>query len=119
MFSFLKRHKPQDEFYEPEPQLTLRERAIKVFSKIESLDDIKEMMLRALESLERAHTLLTVPPACAKSMFMLEIEKYMSSMVYFAEGASSTKAGLQKFVAENPHKEIIIIDEIDKMPLKN
>jgi MoxR-like ATPase len=26
---------------------------------------------------------------------------------------------LQKFIAENPHKEIIIIDEIDKMPIQH
>src|ERR687885_1579084 len=50
---------------------------------------------------------------------MLEIEKYMSARVYFAEGASTTKAGLQRFIAENQHKEIIIIDEIDKMPLQH
>ena len=43
----------------------------------------------------------------------------MSSKVYFAEGAATSKAGLQRFIAENPHKEIIIIDEIDKMPLKD
>jgi MoxR-like ATPase len=90
-----------------------------VFSRIEGLDDIKEMMLRALESPERAHTLLIGPPACAKSLFMLEIEKCLGTKVYFAEGAATTKAGLQKFIAENPHKEIIIIDEIDKMPLKD
>ncbi|MFL6472714.1 MAG: AAA family ATPase [Nitrososphaeraceae archaeon] len=119
MFSFLKRHKLQDQSYEPEQQSTVRERAIKVFSKIESLDDIKEMMLRALESHERAHTLLTGPPASAKSLFMLEIEKFMQSKVYFAEGAATTKAGIQRFIAENPHKEIIIIDEIDKMPVKD
>jgi DNA replicative helicase MCM subunit Mcm2 (Cdc46/Mcm family) len=77
------------------------------------------MMLRALESQERAHTLLVGPPACAESMFMLEIEKYMSYKVYFAEGASTTKAGLQRFIAENPRKEIIIINEIDKMPIKD
>jgi MoxR-like ATPase len=68
---------------------------------------------------ERAHTLLIGPPACAKSLFMLEIEKYMSSKVYFAEGASTTKAGLQKFIGENQNKEIIIIDEIDKMQMKD
>ena len=45
MFSFLKRHKPQDQFYELEQQLTVRERALEVFSNIEGLDDIKEMML--------------------------------------------------------------------------
>ena len=116
MFSFLKRHKPQ---YESEPELTVRERALGVFSQIEGLDDIKEMLLRALESSERAHTLLTGHPASAKSLFMLQIEKYMSSKVYLAEGASTSKAGLQKFIAENPHKEIIIIDEIDKMPIKD
>ena len=50
---------------------------------------------------------------------MLEIEKGMLSEVYYTEGAAITKAGLQKFIAENPHKEIIIIDEIDKMPLQH
>jgi holliday junction DNA helicase RuvB len=77
------------------------------------------MMLRALESSERAHTLLSGPPACAKSLFMLEIERLMRSKVYFAEGAATTKAGLQRFIAENQDKEIIIIDEIDKMPMKD
>jgi holliday junction DNA helicase RuvB len=117
MFSFLKRHKPQDQIYESE--LNVRKRALRVFSSIEGLDDIKEMMLRALESPERAHTLLMAPPASAKSLFMLQIEKLLGHRVYFAERASTTKAGLQKFVSENPHKEIIIIDEIDKMPLKD
>jgi Holliday junction resolvasome RuvABC ATP-dependent DNA helicase subunit len=119
MFSFLKRHKSQDEFYEPEQEITVRERALRVFSKIEGLDDIKEMMLRALESSERAHTLLTGRPASSKTLFMLQIEKYMSSKVYFAEGAATTKAGIQKFIAENQNKEIIIIDEIDKMAMKD
>jgi MoxR-like ATPase len=109
MFNFIKKLKTVYEIPEP---LTVRERSLKVFSNIEGLDDVKEMMLRALESPERAHTLLVGPPACAKSLFMLHIEKFMSSRVYFAEGACTTKA-------ENPHKEIIIIDEIDKMPVKD
>jgi Holliday junction DNA helicase RuvB len=77
------------------------------------------MMLRALVSPERAHTLLVGPPATSKSLFMLQIEKYVSNKVYFAEGASTTKSGLQRFIAENQQKEIIIIDEIDKMPMKD
>ncbi len=123
MFDFLKKSRPQGSYIIPEPQqeikLSVRQRALNVFSNIEGLDDIKEMMLRALESPERAHTLLVGPPACAKSLFMLEIEKGMQSEVYYTEGAATTKAGLQKYVAENPHKEIIIIDEIDKMPLQH
>ena len=63
--------------------------------------------------------MLIGPPACAKSLFMLEIEKSMPNKVYFAEGAVTTKAGIQKFIAENPHKEIIIIDEIDKMQIQH
>ena len=95
MFSFLKKCTQRV----PEP-LTVRERAIKVFSNIEGLDDIKEMMLRALESTERAHTLLIGPPASAKSLFMLQMENIMRSKVYF-EGASTTKAGIQKFIADH------------------
>jgi replication-associated recombination protein RarA len=115
MFNFLRR------LATPEVhQLSIRERSIQVFSDMEGLDDIKEMMLRALESPEKAHTLLTGAPASAKSLFMLQIKKYMSSKrVYFAEGASTTKAGIQKFIGENQHKEIIIIDEIDKMSMKD
>src|ERR671933_879690 len=116
MFGFIKKLKT---LYEIPGPLSVRERALEVFSRIEGLDDIKEMMLRALESSERAHTLLTGPPTSAKSMFMLEIEKFLGTKVYFAEGAATTKAGLQRFIAENPHKEIIIIDEIDKMPLQH
>ena len=114
MFDFLKKYVFQDSYIIPEPQqelkLSVRQRALNVFSTIEGLEDIKEMMLRALESPERAHTLLIGPPACAKSLFMLEIEKGMRFEVYYTEGAATTKAGLQKFIAENPHKEIIIID---------
>ncbi|MFL6396311.1 MAG: AAA family ATPase, partial [Nitrososphaeraceae archaeon] len=116
MFDFIKKLKTVCEIPVP---LSVRERALRVFSNIEGLDDIKEMILRALESPERAHTLLTGPPACAKSLFMLQIEKYMSSKIYIAEGACTSKAGLQKFVSENQHKDIIIIDEIDKMPMKD
>jgi replication-associated recombination protein RarA len=110
VFSFLK------QIMQP---IGVRERALKIFSGIEGLDDIKEMLLRALELPERAHTLLIGPPACDKSLFMLEMEKLMRSKLYFAEGSSTTKAGLQKFISENQHKEIIIIDEINKMPLKD
>ena len=125
MFNFLRKHKPQEDMYEipesnSELKLSVRERALKVFSNIEGLDDIKEMLLRALESSERAHTLLIGPPACAKSLFTLEIEKFMPrGKAYFTEGSATTKAGIQKFIAENQDKEIIIIDEIDKMPIKD
>jgi MoxR-like ATPase len=123
MFDFLIKHKTSDISEIPNPEqelkLSVRQRALNVFSNIEGLDDIKEMLLRALESPERAHTLLIGPPACAKSLFMLQIGEGMRYESYFTEGAATTKAGLQKFITENPHKEIIIIDEIDKMPIQH
>src|SRR5919197_1849423 len=119
MFDFLKRQRAEVPRPQQELKLSVRQRALNCFSNIEVLDDIKEMMLRALESSERAHTLLIGPPACAKSLFMSEMEKGMPFEVYYTEGAATTKAGLQKFIAENPHKEIIIIDEIDKMPIQH
>lgn len=76
------------------------------------------MMLRALESSERAHTLLTGPTACAKSLYATN-RKIHAIKVHFAEGAATSKAGIQKFIAENQHKEIIIMDEIDKMSMQH
>ena len=43
----------------------------------------------------------------------------MPKQSVISRGSSTTKAGIQKFIAENPQKEIIIIDEIDKMLLKD
>jgi hypothetical protein len=66
MFSFIKK------LYEvPEP-LSVRERALKIFSRIEGLDDIKKIMLRALESHERAHTLL-VTTLCSLNQMHLDL----------------------------------------------
>src|SRR5919202_648295 len=76
---------------------------------------LEDWMKRGLKIPEIKTSSITT--ACAKSLFMLEIQKGMQYEAYFTEGAATTKAGLQKFIAENPHKEIIIIDEIDKMPI--
>jgi MoxR-like ATPase len=81
MFSFLKK------CIQIEEPKSFRERALKTFSRIEGLDDIKEMLLRA--SQERAHTLLVGPPASAKSLFMLQIEKYMQSKAEIHLGKSA------------------------------
>jgi hypothetical protein len=63
MYGFIKKLKTVYDVPEP---LSVRERALRIFSNIEGLEDIKEMLLRALESPRRAHALLTGPPACAK-----------------------------------------------------
>ena len=57
MFEFLKRHMTEVPEPQQELKLSVRERALNVFSNIEGLDDIKEMMLRALESPESSYTI--------------------------------------------------------------
>ena len=60
--------------------------------------------------------LLTGPPASAKNMMMKIIEGHGGKQrVYFADGGATMEAGLFNFISNNPSKEIIIIDEIDKM----
>jgi hypothetical protein len=70
MFNFLRRlatpHLHQ--------QLSIREQAIQVFSDIEGLDDIKEMMLRALQSTRGPTRCWSDRHLAQKSMFMLEID---------------------------------------------
>src|SRR6187200_1716083 len=106
MFDFLKKHKPHDLHVISEPQqelkLSVRQRALNTFSNIEGIDDIKEMLLRAIESPERAHTLLVGPPACAKSLFMLEIEKGMQHEVYLHRRSCYYKSGNTKIYCRKP-----------------
>src|SRR5919197_792921 len=45
MFNFFKKHKAQ---VEPEQVLSVSDRVLNIFSRIEGLDDIKEMMLLSL-----------------------------------------------------------------------
>ena len=106
MFEFLKRHKGQAISEIPEPQqelkLSIRERALNVFSNIEGLDDIKEMMLRALESPERAHTLLVGPPnAILESLNISTVYPSFSKTVFkvkVTSGSSSTNKILLFFL---------------------
>jgi hypothetical protein len=48
MFNFLKKHKPLES--DEDLKLSVKERALKVFSNIEGLDDIKERMLSSFLS---------------------------------------------------------------------
>jgi hypothetical protein len=102
---------------EPEQLLSVRERAIKVFSKIEGLDDIDDAT--SIRIFWEGTHIVNWPTSFFKIIIHVGDREIMPSKVYFAEGAATTKAGIQKFIAENPHKEIIIIDEIDKMPMKD
>jgi len=77
-------------------------------------EDIKKLMWQALRAPKPVHILLCGPPATAKTLLMGEICRLPLSR--FANGSSTTKAGLTDFLLEFRPK-YLVIDEIDKMAL--
>jgi holliday junction DNA helicase RuvB len=83
------------------------------FDKIEVYDDIKDIVLRVLDSEENYNLLFTGPPASAKTLFLLGILDMRKDGVYF-DGSNTTNRILDVLEEETPR--IICIDELDKMP---
>src|SRR5206468_290730 len=71
----------------------------------------------SLESDSVTHVLLVGPPASAKTMFLSSLMHRLKNS-YFADGGSSTKAGMIDYVFAN-RPRYLLIDEIDKMAPKD
>ena len=82
-----------------------------LFDIITGYDDIKEIIILSLESNEPVHIMLIGPPASAKSLFLMELERLPDTR--FALGGSSSRVGIRELLYETP--KILIIDEIDKI----
>lgn len=82
-----------------------------LFDIITGYDDIKDIITLSLESNEPVHIMLIGPPASAKSLFLMELERLPDTR--FALGGSSSKVGIRELLYETP--KILIIDEIDKI----
>ena len=113
MFSFLKK------CIQIEEPKSVRERAIRTFSRIEGLDDIKEMLLRALESQERAHTPANRSSCLCQIIIYVRNREDNAAQNSLRRRSINYKSRIAEIHRENRHKEIIIIDEIDKMPIKD
>jgi hypothetical protein len=83
-----------------------------LFESIIGYEDAKDLFLRSLRSVKPVHILLIGPPASAKTVFLLEVERLSGST--YALGGSSTKAGLVDLLF-NRRPSYLLIDEIDKM----
>jgi holliday junction DNA helicase RuvB len=83
------------------------------FDKIEGYEDIKDIVMRALDSEDNYNLLFTGPPASAKTLFLLGILDIRKDGVYF-DGSNTTNRILNVLEEERP--KIICIDELDKMP---
>ena len=83
------------------------------FENIESYDDIKAIVRRALDAEDNYNLLFIGPPASAKTLFLLGILDIGKNGVYF-DGSNTTNRILDVLEEERPKK--ICIDELDKMP---
>ena len=89
----------------------------KFFSSIYGYDDIKKLLMRCIFAKESTHVLLTGPPACCKTMFLLEMAKALDT-TYFMDATSASGPGMIDYLFENNIK-YLLIDEIDKLQRKD
>lgn len=87
-----------------------------LFSVVIGYDDIKSMMEKALELEARVHWLLVGPPASAKTLFLLCLERLPSSG--YILGSRMSRAGLSDYLI-NFKPRYLLIDEVDKLPSKD
>jgi Holliday junction DNA helicase RuvB len=85
-----------------------------LFEEIAGHEDVKEL-LRACVLLERpVHVLLVGPPALAKSLFLLELERAFGDRAQWLLGSSTSKAGLLDLLLER-EPWLLLIDELERM----
>lgn len=87
-----------------------------LFSIIIGYDDIKAMMRNALELEAQVHWLLVGPPASAKTLFLLCLERLPSSG--YILGSRTSRAGLSDYLIDFKPR-YLLIDEVDKLPTKD
>jgi len=88
-----------------------------LFEDIVGYNHIKKLFRMALQSDSTVHVLLVGPPASAKTMFLMSLMQQLKSS-YFADGSSSTTAGMIDYLLTNKPR-YLLIDEIDKMARKD
>lgn len=87
-----------------------------LFSVVIGYDDIKSTIQRALELEARVHWLLAGPPASAKTLFLLCLERLPASG--YILGSRMSRAGLSDYLIEFKPR-YLLIDEVDKLPSKD
>ena len=87
-----------------------------LFEVVVGYDDIKSLMLRALETKARVNWLLAGPPASAKTLFLLSLERLPGAR--YLLGSRMSRAGLSDYLIETKPR-YLLIDEVDKLPAKD
>ena len=84
------------------------------FSSISGYDDVKSIINRVLSSDENFNLLLVGAPASSKTQFLMEIMKAREGKTVYFDATNTTNHILQVLEEEKP--EIILLDELDKLP---
>jgi len=84
-----------------------------LFANIVGHDNIKTLMRLAIEAESPAHVLLSGPPASAKTLFLLDLNRLPDS--YYALAPTLTEAGLSNLLFIYRPK-FLIVDELDRLP---
>jgi replication-associated recombination protein RarA len=87
------------------------------FSSIYGYEDIKKLLIRCIFAKDPTHVILTGPPACCKTMFVIEMAKGLDK-TYFMDATSASGPGMIDYLFENNIK-YLLIDEIDKLQRKD
>jgi len=87
-----------------------------LFDDIIGYDDLKELVKQSILTDKPIHILLVGPPALAKSLILLDIEKAIPNNSMWIVGSATSRAGLWDVVVERKPR-VLLIDEIDKMPI--
>jgi Holliday junction DNA helicase RuvB len=86
-----------------------------LFEVIIGYEDVKQLLWDSINADRPCHVLLCGPPASAKSMFLMELDRLPNS--HFALGGQTSKVGLADELFESNPK-YLIIDELDDMPVQ-
>lgn len=85
----------------------------KFFSNVIGYTDIKKLFYKSIISKDPINILLTGPPSCSKTAFLLDLLKRLSK-AFFVDGVGVSGAGMIDHLFDNDIK-YLLIDEIDKM----
>ncbi|WP_324664292.1 hypothetical protein VLL09_04935 [Dehalococcoides mccartyi] len=87
-----------------------------MFDVVVGHERLKKLFTLSLQAPEPVHILLAGPPATAKSIFLMELERLPRSR--YALGGTSSKAGIVDFIIEQ-RPRYLILDELEKMDMKD
>lgn len=87
-----------------------------LFDIVVGHERLKKLFVMSLKAPQPVHILLVGPPATAKSIFLMELERLPRSR--YALGGTSSKAGVVDFIIEQ-RPRYLILDELEKMDMKD